>query len=312
LAQAYSLGKIKYLDPQNPIGGKMLENETGKTLINIECRTPSQVANFIIKDLMVAKANSGFLKVVLLAILAGVYIGFGCEISTLAAHDGAGFSGFGPTRVLAGAVFSLGLMLVVIAGGELFTGNTLIAGSVFEGKVSPICLIKNWTLVYFANMVGSVLLAVLVFYANTWQQNDMQLGVYALKVGVAKVNLTFVEAFTRGILCNWLVCLAIWMASASRNVIGKIFAIFFPIMAFIALGYEHCVANMFFIPKAMLLATKPEIISLANIDPEKLSHLNLLGFAQNLIPATLGNTVGAVVFLAFFYWVAFVRTPKLK
>ncbi len=281
-----------------------------KLNINTECRTPSQVANFIIKDLMVTKANFDWRKIILLGILAGVYIGFGCEISTLAAHDGATFSGFGPTRILAGAVFSLGLMLVVITGGELFTGNVLITGSVLDGKVSPLNLIKNWGLVYVANFLGSVLLAFLVFYANTWQQNDLLLGAYALKVGITKVNLTFTEAFTRGILCNWLVCLAIWMSAASRNVIGKIFAIFFPIMAFIALGYEHCVANMFFIPKAMLLATKPEVIAAANLDPELLSHLNTLGFIKNLIPATLGNIIGGGVFLASFYFAAYVKEQK--
>ena len=290
----------------------MLEKALEKLSITVECRNPSQVANFIIKELMVAKATSGFLKVVLLGILAGIYIGFGCEISTLAGHDGAAFSGFGPTRILAGGVFSLGLMLVVIAGGELFTGNVLIVGSVLEGRVSKMDLIKNWVLVYFANFIGSVVLAFLVFYANTWQQNDLLLGAYALKVGVAKVNLTFTEAFTRGILCNLLVCLAVWMSTASKNVIGKIFAIFFPIMAFIALGYEHCVANMFYIPKAMLLATKPEVLAIANLDPEKLSHLNTLGFINNLFPATLGNIVGGAIFLAFFYWVAFVKEQDSK
>ncbi len=285
----------------------MFEKTLEKLTVNVECRNPTQVANFIIKELMVTKVNYDFGKIVLLGILAGVYIGFGCEISTLAGHDGAAFSGFGPTRILAGAVFSLGLMLVVIAGGELFTGNTLIAGSVLEGKVSKISLLKNWALVYVANFLGSILLATIVFYTNLWQQNDLLLGVYALKVGVIKVNLTFTEAFTRGILCNWLVCLAIWMAAASKTVIGKIFGIFFPIMAFIALGYEHCVANMFYITKSMMLATKPELIAAANIDPEKLSHLNILGFAHNLIPATLGNIVGGAIFLATFYWAAFVK-----
>ncbi|OGI26547.1 MAG: hypothetical protein A2287_03420 [Candidatus Melainabacteria bacterium RIFOXYA12_FULL_32_12] len=276
--------------------------------LNVECKNPTQNAHSIIKELMVAKANSGFLKILLLGILAGVYIGFGCEISTLSAHDGAKFLGYGPNRILAGAVFSLGLMLVVIAGGELFTGNTLIAGSVLEGKISKRNLFKNWGLVYFSNMIGSVLLAFLVVYANTWQQNDVLVGASALTVATAKVNLTFVEAFTRGILCNWLVCLAVWMSAASKNVIGKIFAIFFPIMAFIALGYEHCVANMFYIPKGILLATKPEILAAAHLDPAKLAHLNLTGFVNNLIPVTLGNIIGAVVFIAFFYWAAYVRT----
>lgn len=278
--------------------------------VNFECKNPSQNAQYMINEFLVAKSTFKFLKVFILGILAGAYIGFGCEISTLAGHDAANFLGFGPAKVLTGAVFSLGLMLVVIAGGELFTGNALIAGSVLAGRVVKKDLFKNWIIVYFANMIGSVMLALLVFYADTWQQNNCLVGAAALKIAVAKVNLTFVEAFARGILCNWLVCLAVWMAAASRNVIGKIFAIFFPIMAFIALGYEHCVANMFYIPKALLLATKLEVIAAAHLMPEQLANLNLIGFVNNLIPVTLGNIVGAAVFLALFYWTAYVRSSK--
>lgn len=259
---------------------------------------------------MVIKANCSLLNVVLLGILAGIYIGFGCEISTFAAHDVTAFSGFGPTRILAGGVFSLGLMLIVIAGGELFTGNTLIIGSVLDGKISLAKMLKNWVVVYCANFFGSVLLAVIVFYANLWKQNDFLLGVYALKIGIAKVDLDFVEAFCRGVLCSCLVCLAIWVSTASRSIIGKIFGIFFPIMTFVALGCEHCVANMFYISKSMMFATKPEILAAAHIDPGQLSHLSAGGFISNLVPVTLGNIVGGVVFLASFYWVAFVREQK--
>ena len=275
--------------------------------VNIDCRNPSQTANYIMKEMVVAKAESGFLKVLTLGTMAGVFIGFGGEISTLAGHDGLGFMGYGATRVLAGAVFSLGLMLVIIAGAELFTGNTLIFGAVLEKKVSIKTLLKNWLLVYCANFVGSVLLAFLVFYSGTWQQNDLLVGAYALKIGVTKVNLTTVEILTRGILCNCLVCLAIWMASASRNVVGKILAIFFPIMAFVALGYEHCVANMFFIPKAMLLATRPDVVAMSHLTPDKLANLTMLGFAKNLLPATLGNVIGSVGFLVTLYWLAYVK-----
>ncbi|EKE01636.1 MAG: formate/nitrite transporter [uncultured bacterium] len=164
-----------------------------------------------------------------------------------------------------------------------------------------------WALVYFANLIGSVLLAVIVFYANTWQQNDLQVGAYALKVGVTKVNLHFVEAFAMGMLCNWLVCLAVWMAAASKQVIGKIFGIFFPIMAFIALGYEHCVANMFYIPKAIFLASRPEVLAVANIPAEKLANLNWTGLVHNLVPVTLGNIASAAIFIAAFYWAAYLK-----
>jgi formate/nitrite transporter len=281
-----------------------------KTRVNVDCRNPSQTANYIMKEMVVAKAGSSFLKVLTLGIMAGVFIGFGGEISTLAGHDGSTFAGYGVTRVLAGAVFSLGLMLVVIAGAELFTGNTLIFGAVLEKKVSVKTLLKNWLWVYSANFIGSVLLACLVFYSNTWQQNDFSVGAYALKIGVTKVNLTSVEILTRGILCNCLVCLAIWMSSASRNVVGKILAIFFPIMSFVALGYEHCVANMFFIPKAMFLAKIPEVVAASHLTPEKLAHLNMFGFTRNLFFATLGNVIGSVGFLVTFYWLAYVKEKK--
>ena len=281
-----------------------------KVRVDVDCRNPSQTANYIMKEMVVAKASSGFLKVLLLGIMAGVFIGFGCEISTLAGHDGLNFAGFGTTRVLAGAVFSLGLMLVVIAGAELFTGNTLIVGAVLEKKVSISTLLKNWCWVYCANFIGSLILVVIVYYTKTWQQNDLLLGAYALKVGATKVNLSVSEILTRGILCNCLVCLAIWMSSASRNVVGKIFAIFFPIMAFVALGYEHCVANMFFIPKAIWLSTHPEVVALSHLTPDKLANLNAFGFFRNLLLATMGNIIGSVGFLVSFYWLAYVKKKE--
>jgi len=279
--------------------------------VDIECRNPSQTANYIMKEMVVAKAESSFLKVLMLGVMAGVFIGFGGEVSTLAGHDGLNFMGYGATRVLSGAVFSLGLMLVVIAGAELFTGNTLIFGAVLDKRVSVNVMLKNWLWVYFANLIGSLLLAFMVFYSNTWQQNELMVGAYALKIGVAKVNLTVSEILIRGILCNCLVCLAIWMSSASRNVVGKIFAIFFPIMTFVALGYEHCVANMFFIPKAMLLATMPDVVAVSHLASDKLAHLNMFGFARNLFFATLGNVIGSVGFLVTFYWLSYVKEKKI-
>lgn len=287
----------------------MLEPEkiTSISIHEYTCRNPEQTAKFVLGELMVARTHYNFTKMLLLGTLAGACIGFGCEISILAAHDTAGFLGFGASRILAGAVFSLGLMLVMITGGELFTGNILIAGSLLDGRVTWVKLCKNWLTVYFANCLGAMLLAWIVFHANGWQQNDLLVGTYALKLGIAKVNLTFIEAFTRGILCNWLVCLAIWMSSASKNIIGKIFSIFFPIMTFVALGYEHSIANMFFIPKAMLLATQSQLVTAANLLPEKLANLSAMGFIDNLVPVTLGNMVGALVFIALPQWLAFVR-----
>lgn len=274
------------------------------------CQSPPQLAEHILLELQVAKAHYPWQKTLALAVLAGIFIGFGCEISTLAAHDAAHFLGYGPTRILCGSVFSLGLMLVMVAGAELFTGNTMMLASLWLGKVSPWQVLRNWLLVYGGNLLGSLLLAGLVVMATTWQQNEALVGAYALKIAVGKVNLSFGEAFARGILCNLLVCLAVWMSVAARDVVGKLFAIFFPIMAFIALGYEHCIANLFYIPKGMLLMHNSEILAHAaafHISPAALQHLNLAGFIGNLIPVTLGNIVGGGVFIAGTYAFSFLK-----
>ena len=217
------------------------------------------------------------------------------------------------TKLLAGGVFSVGLMLVVIAGAELFTGNNLMAISVFQKKATVKDMLRNWTIVYFANFIGSLLLVALIVGTGLWAQNHFLTGAAALKIANAKVNLTFMEAFTRAILCNWLVCLAVWMAVAARTVVGKVFAIFFPIMVFVASGYEHCIANMYFIPKGIMLKSIPEVVNAAGLSIDQLSNLTVSGFlVNNLVPVTLGNIIGAVVFVALFYWVAYMQDCKGK
>ncbi|MFH0702419.1 MAG: formate/nitrite transporter family protein [bacterium] len=275
---------------------------------NTDCRSPLTTAEQITNTVMPGKVNSSFIKLLVLGILAGVYIGFGGEIATLVGSDAAKFFGFGVSKLIVGGVFSLGLMLVIIAGAELFTGNILIIMSVLSKKSSFSGLLRNWGIVYSANLIGSLLLVLLVVGSGLWSQHDYITGIAALKIANAKVNLTFGEAFTRGILCNWLVCLAVWMAVASRNVIGKIFAIFFPIMTFVALGYEHCIANMYFIPKAIILKSIPALVSAAGLSASQLGNLNVHGFVvNNLIPVTLGNIVGAAVFVGVFYWAVYMQ-----
>lgn len=273
-----------------------------------DCRTPVSTAEQITNSVMAAKANAGSMKLWILGILAGVYIGFGAEVATLVSHDASGFLGVGVTKLIAGGVFSVGLMMVVIAGAELFTGNNLIALSVLQKKASLSGLFRNWTIVYFANFVGSLLLVSLIVATGLWAQNHFLTGALALKIANVKVNLTFMEAFTRAILCNWLVCIAVWMAVAARTVVGKVFAIFFPIMVFVASGYEHCIANMYFIPKGMWLKSVPEVVSASGLSTEQLSNLTMKGFlVNNLLPVTLGNIIGAVVFVALFYWMVYMR-----
>ncbi len=176
-------------------------------------------------------------------------------------------------------------MLVVIAGAELFTGNNLMISSAMSGSIGMGRMLERWGLVYVANFIGSILLALLFVYSGLWKTSDGALGAYAVRVAYTKVNLSFVEALLRGVGCNWLVCLAVWMALASRQTIGKIFAIFFPIMGFVALGFEHSVANMYFIPTGILLRTFGGLPATDGFDPSSLGWASFL--VRNLLPVTI-------------------------
>lgn len=277
--------------------------------MEFECRTPANVADMLTNDICLKKVQASFWKLLVLGILAGVYIGFGAELSTLVGHDLSKYLGVGFARFLQGAVFSVGLMLVVIAGAELFTGNNLIMLSVLDGKTKVTGLLYNWVVVYIANLIGSLLLVVLMYWTELWKMNGNLVGAYALTVANTKVNLSFLSAFARGILCNWLVCLAVWMALASRDIVGKIFAIFFPIMAFVASGFEHSIANMYFIPMGIFLKGVPAVVEAAG-NPD-LTNLTWYGFfGKNLIPVTLGNIVGGAGFVATLYWLVYVKKPS--
>jgi len=215
----------------------------------------------------------------------------------------------GMAKLIGGAVFSVGLMLVVIAGAELFTGNNLIFLSVLDRQVSVGKWLRNWTIVFLANFAGSLLLVLLMYWSGLWKTNGNLVGATALSIANAKVNLTFLQGFARGILCNWLVCLAVWMAVSAGTVIGKVFAIFFPIMAFVASGFEHSVANMFFIPMGLALKGQTAIVTAAGLT-DKLAHLTVGGMVMNLIPVTLGNIIGGAFFVATLYWMVYIRKEK--
>jgi formate/nitrite transporter len=273
--------------------------------MEFECRTPATVAYTLTRTVCVKKTNESMLRLSVLGILAGVYIGFGAQLATMVTHDLAGFLGVGMAKFMSGAVFSVGLMLVVIAGAELFTGNNLIFLSLLDRQVGVPKLLRNWVIVYFANLAGSLLLVALMYWSGLWKTNNLAVGISALKVADAKVNLTFLEAFARGILCNWLVCLAVWMAVSARDVVGKIFAIFFPIMAFVASGFEHSIANMYFIP--MGLALKWDVIAAAGLT-EPFANLTVGGMiVRNLIPVTIGNIIGGAFFVSTLYWIVYIR-----
>jgi formate transporter len=269
-------------------------------LNSIDCRPPARIAEDIANTIGVRKAESSILNLLLLGIMAGAYIAFGAQLATMATHDASAYVGSGLARLIGGGVFSVGLMLVMMAGAELFTGNTLIMLSVLDRKVSVRGLLRNWGIVYLANFIGSVLVVMLVFWSGLWKTDNEAVGIAAMNTANVKVNLTFLEAFARGILCNWLVCLAVWLALAARTVIGKIAACFFPVMAFVASGFEHSVANMYFIPMGLMLKGKDLIVAS--------SHLSISGMTvRNLIPVTLGNIIGGALFVATLYWVIYLR-----
>jgi len=274
----------------------------------MEDKTPKSIAETVAQTVGVAKATSPWFTVSVLGILAGAYIAFGGLLSTAVTFDMAPKWGLGFTKIVGGASFSVGLMLVVIAGAELFTGNNLMVSSVMSREITLGTMTQRWGIVFFTNFIGSMLVALLLYFSGLWKTGDGALGAAAVKVAYNKVALSFGEALWRGIGCNWLVCLAVWMALAARQTIGKIFAIFFPIMAFVAIGFEHSVANMYFIPAGILLMNETVISNLVGIDLGMLGWANFLW--RNLLPVTIGNIIGGGVFVGMSYWGAYLRPTK--
>ena len=277
-------------------------------LPSIDDKSPRTIAETVAQTVGVAKTTSPWLTVFILGILAGSYIGFGGLLSTIVTFDMGSNFGIGFTKFMGGAAFSVGLMLVVIAGAELFTGNNLMVSSAMAGEITYGTMLKRWSLVYIANFIGSVLLALLFYFSGLWKTDGGAVGAKAISIAYGKVSLSFSEALIRGIGCNWLVCLAVWMALASRQTIGKIFAIFFPIMAFVAIGFEHSVANMYFIPTGIFLKTWGEISATQGFDSHALGWIPFVW--KNLLPVTIGNIIGGGIFVGMSYWSAYLRPSK--
>ena len=274
---------------------------------NLDDKTPKNIAETVAETVGVSKANSPWISLFVLGIMAGAYVGFGGMFATSITFDISPEMGIAFKKLLAGGAFSIGLMLVIIAGAELFTGNTLMISSIITGRITWKNTLARWTVVWVANFIGSIIVALLFYYSGLWKTGGDALGLAAVKVAYAKVHLPFGEALVRAIGCNWLVCLAVWMALSARQTVGKVFAIFFPIMAFVAIGFEHCVANMYFVPVGIFLS------KWAGIAPEGLdvSSLTWGAFAiNNLVPVTLGNIIGGSVFVGLGYWGAYLRPTK--
>ncbi len=273
-----------------------------------EDKAPATIAETVAQKVGVGKTTAPWLSVLVLGILAGAYIGFGGVLATTVTFDMAARMGIGFSKLIAGSVFSVGLMLVVIAGAELFTGNNLMVTSTLAKEITFGSMLRRWVLVYAANFIGSLILALLFYLSGLWQTGGNALGAAAVKIAYDKVSLPFGEALFRAIGCNWLVCLAVWMALAARQTVGKIFAIFFPIMAFVSIGFEHCVANMYFISMGIFLHNWAGIPTPAGLDPGILHWGSFL--YRNLLPVTIGNIIGGGFFVGMGYWGAYLKLKK--
>lgn len=267
-------------------------------VFGLEAYSPQQIAQRV-EAVGVAKARLPLLTLGLLGMLAGAFIGLGALYFTLVASDAT--LGFAAARVAGGACFSLGLLLIVVAGAELFTGNNLLAMAWASGKVSLREVWRNWVVVCAANFIGAVGLALIVYLSGHWQMNGGAVGAAYLKIAAAKAALPFWQAFFLGVLCNALVCMAVWMALAGRSVMDKFIAILLPISAFVAAGFEHSIANMYFFPMALLL--KWHGLAL----PPGGDAITLTGMVVNLVPVIAGNIVGGSVLVALVYWVIYLR-----
>jgi formate/nitrite transporter len=273
------------------------------------CNAPAAIANAFC-TIGKTKASLSLAKMIILGILAGAYISFGAQLATIATYDTAKYVGDGIAKILFGSVFSVGLMLVVIAGAELFTGNNLIVVGTLNKNVSVGELLNSWFWVYVANFVGSLLVVWLMYLTQLWKTGNFAVGARALAIANGKVTMSWGAAIARGILCNWLVCLAVWMAVAAKDVPGKILGIYFPIMAFVASGFEHSIANMYFIPMGMLLKNNSAVVEAAGLAGQ-LNKLNIGGLLfNNLLPVTIGNIIGGAFFVATLYWYVYLREEK--
>ncbi|MBA4343384.1 MAG: formate transporter FocA [Methylibium sp.] len=257
-------------------------------LFGSDAYAPKEIAARV-SEVGVGKARLPLLTVTLLGLLAGAFIGLGALMFTLVASDAT--LSFAISRLLGGLVFSLGLVLVSIAGAELFTGNNLIAMAWASGRVSTAELLRNWALVCLANFAGAAGLALLVWLSGHGALNGGRVGETVIRIASVKAQLSLTEAFFRGVLCNVLVCMAVWMTLAGRSVTDKVLAIVFPITAFVAAGFEHSIANMYFFPLAMLLG----------------APLSIGDMLANLAPVIAGNIVGGSVLVALVYWLIYLR-----
>jgi formate/nitrite transporter len=275
---------------------------------HIDALMPDEIARKA-EAVGVIKARLPFLKLIVLAILAGAFIALGAMFATTVLAGANGVVPFGLSRLLAGLVFCLGLILVVIGGAELFTGNTLIVMAWAAGGVRLVEMLRNWLIVYCGNFIGAMGTALLVFLAGQYLAGDGAVAKTALTLAIDKATLPFAQAFFLGILCNVLVCLAVWLAMGARGTADKVLAMLFPVSAFVAAGFEHSVANMYLIPLGLFIRDWGPAELLATLGPglPNLDALTWPAFLASLIPVTIGNIIGGGLLVGGVYWFVYLR-----
>lgn len=278
--------------------------------IRVDSLLPPEMAEHG-ENVGVKKAGLNALTTFLLAVLAGAFIALGAIFATTVSAGASGMLPFGVTKLLSGLAFCLGLILVIVGGAELFTGNTLIVMAWAARKVSLDALLRNWSLVYLGNFVGALGTAGLVYLGRQHTFGGGAIGQNMLTIASAKLGYTFVQAVALGVLCNGLVCLAVWLTYSARTTVDKIAAIIFPISAFVAAGFEHSVANMYFVPMGLLVKDfDPDWVSAnaASLDLSRLTWDNFL--VKNLLPVTIGNIIGGALLVAAIYWFIYRRDAR--
>lgn len=273
--------------------------------------TPNEVAGELV-TVAENKANLNLLQKIVLGIIAGAYIAFSAVASNTAAFQLMNNpSTLGLSKLLSAFVFSGGLILVVVCGSELFTGNNLMLMGVYEKKISVKQLLISWGIVYVSNFVGSILIAFMVAKSGQLGFAGSMLGGATIKIACAKVSLSTSNAILLGLMCNWLVCLAVWGSTAARDIGSKIMAIFFPIMMFVTAGFEHSIANMYYISAGLFAKENSQYVDAAlqlGVKQSDIANLDWSSFfLGNLLPVTLGNIIGGTIFVGTAYWLAFMR-----
>lgn len=271
-----------------------------KEVRNLSALTTGEILEKV-SDSGIAKAEGKTSRLLIWALLAGAYIAFGAQASQMVSFNLlADPDSLGVGRLVSAAVFPVGLMMVVLCGAELFTGNCLMIIGVLDRKIRISGMLRNWVLVYLGNFLGALLVVALMKSTGLWETGSGLLGASVIKTAQSKVQLSFGQAFVRGILCNWLVCLAVWMSTGARETVSKIFAIWFCIGLFVISGFEHSIANMYFIPAGIAAAADSGLAQLAGCDVSVLTVGNFL--VKNLLPVTLGNILGGGLFVGMVYW----------